>query len=100
GFAIDDRLLAARGAQGKSIGRPHLAEAVVRHPANAARLRAEGCAEASAFLEAYLIEGRPACRPRTAPTIAAAIAAIHDAGGLAIWAHPFWDVAAAPEVLT
>ena len=28
-----------------------------------------------------------------------AIAAIHAAGGVAVWAHPFWDVDAAPAVL-
>ena len=27
------------------------------------------------------------------------IEAIHDAGGVAVWAHPFWDVADAGDVL-
>ena len=53
----------------KSIGRPHLADAVVHHPANAERLRSEGLDERSAFLEAYLIDGKPAFRPRTKPTV-------------------------------
>src|SRR5262249_15322828 len=79
-------------AQGQSIGRPHLADAVVGHPANAERLRAEGLAERSAFLEAYLIDGRPAFRPRTKPAVAESIQTIHEAGGVAVWAHPFWDV--------
>ncbi len=99
GFELDDSVLETRAAQGKSIGRPHLAEAVVVHPANAARLASEGCTEPSAFLEAYLIEGRPAFRPRTAPSVPESIAAIHDAGGLAVWAHPFWDVSDARAVL-
>jgi predicted metal-dependent phosphoesterase TrpH len=99
GFALDDRVLRAREEQGKSIGRPHLAAAVVAHPNNAERLAAEGRADASAFLEAYLIEGRPAFRLRTTPSIAEAVTAIHDAGGVAVWAHPFWDVEHVDEVL-
>jgi len=92
GYELDDSELARRRAKGQSIGRPHLADAVVGHPANAERLRAEGLAERSAFLVAYLIDGRPAFRPRTKPTVAESIQTIHDAGGVAVWAHPFWDV--------
>jgi 3',5'-nucleoside bisphosphate phosphatase len=33
------------------------------------------------------------------PTVAEAIALVHDAGGVAVWAHPFWDVDAAAAVL-
>jgi 3',5'-nucleoside bisphosphate phosphatase len=99
GYELDQSELSRRKAQGKSIGRPHLADAVVRHPANAQRLAAEGLAERSAFLEAYLIDGKPAFRPRTKPTVAESIAVIHDAGGVAVWAHPFWDIDARSEVL-
>jgi len=99
GFELDATVLEGRAAEGKSIGRPHLAQAVVNHPANAERLAGEEVSEPSAFLEAYLAEGRPAFRPREAPDVPAAIQAIHDAGGLAVWAHPFWDVASAEEVL-
>ena len=55
GFEIDESGLRARTEQGKSIGRPHLAQAVVSHPGNADRLAAEQREEASAFLVAYLI---------------------------------------------
>ncbi len=99
GFAVDEDALRKRREQGKSIGRPHVAAAVVGDPANAARLAAEGCAEVSAFLEAYLIEGRPAFRRRRAPSVARAIGTIHDAGGIAVWAHPFFDVAEPRAVL-
>jgi predicted metal-dependent phosphoesterase TrpH len=92
GFEFDGAPLAARAAEGKSIGRPHLAKAVVSHPANARRLEAEGRTDPSAFLEAYLIEGKPAFRSRTIPSVPDSIAAIHAAGGVAIWAHPFWTV--------
>ncbi len=99
GYELDETELASRRAQRKPIGRPHLADAVVRHPANRERLESEGLAERSRFLEAYLIDGRPAFRPRTKPAIAESIETIHGAGGLAVWAHPFWDVKAADEVL-
>src|SRR5439155_19704911 len=51
GFEIDDAALAARRASGDSIGRPHLAQAVAAHPANAGRLRREGLDTPSAVLE-------------------------------------------------
>lgn len=92
GFELDERVLEARSAQGKSIGRPHLAQAVVTHPANQARLATEQRTDPSAFLEGYLIEGRPAFRARQVPTVADAVSTIHDAGGVAVWAHPFWDI--------
>ncbi|MDX6665833.1 MAG: 3,5-nucleoside bisphosphate phosphatase [Solirubrobacteraceae bacterium] len=92
GFEIDDDLLAARRAAGKPIGRPHLAQAVIDHPANAQRLREEGTDDVSPFIVAYLIAGKPGFRGRTMPTVEQAIGVIHDAGGVAIWAHPYWDV--------
>jgi len=99
GYELDDSEIARRKAQGKPIGRPHIADAVVHHPANSQRLHDEGLAERSAFLEAYLIDGKAAFRPRTTPTIAESIESIHNAGGVAIWAHPFWDISDPPEVL-
>ncbi len=99
GYELDDSELERRKAEGKTIGRPHLADAVVRHPGNAERLTSEGLDERSAFLEAYLIDGKPAFKPRTKPTVSESIAAIHDAGGVAVWAHPFWDVKDATDVL-
>jgi hypothetical protein len=99
GFAVDETALDARRAAGKPIGRPHLAQAVVDHPANAIRLNAEGLRTASDVLEAYLIPGAPAFRERTIPTISDAIAVIHAAGGLAVWAHPFFDFDAPQHVL-
>ena len=100
GWAIDHQHLDARTAAGLTIGRPHLAEAVVAHPDNATRLAQEGLENPSAFLVAYLIEGRPAFRERVAPTVTEAIGLIHGAGGVAVWAHPFWDIDAGPEVLS
>src|SRR3712207_7868883 len=33
------------------------------------------------------------------PTVPEAIEAIHDAGGVAIWAHPFWDLEADDQTI-
>jgi 3',5'-nucleoside bisphosphate phosphatase len=90
GFELDEELLRTRAEAGETIGRPHLAQAVVSRPENAERLQAEGRREAGAFLAGYLVPGRPAFRSRLTPSVAEAIAAIHAAGGLAVWAHPFW----------
>ena len=70
-----------------------------KHPDNRARLAREGHADVSSFIGAYLIPGAPAYAGRTRPTVTEAIAWIHDAGGLAVWAHPFWDIAAEADVL-
>jgi len=99
GFELDEREIARRIADGQPIGRPHLAEAVLGSPANAQRLQAEEIDDIGSFIRAYLIEGRPAFRLRQTPTVAEAIDAIHDAGGVAVWAHPFWDVSDPDEVL-
>jgi hypothetical protein len=85
GFELDRTELEARRAAGESVGRPHLAAAV--------RERPEG------FFERYLVAGAPAFVPRNTPSVAEAIAAIHTAGGVAVWAHPFWDVSDSEEVL-
>jgi 3',5'-nucleoside bisphosphate phosphatase len=82
-----------------SIGRPHLAQAAFDHPANRIRLLREEIVNASQLLGAYLVPGAPAFSPRTTPTVAEAIEIIHEAGGVAVWAHPFWDVADPARVL-
>jgi 3',5'-nucleoside bisphosphate phosphatase len=99
GFELDERPFERRVRAGKPIGRPHIAQAVVAHPANAERLAKEGLTEAESFLGAYLVTGRPGFIPRRLPTVAQAIDAIHEAGGVAVWAHPFWDIAEPGDVL-
>ncbi len=99
GFQVEERSLRDRAAAGKSIGRPHIAQAVTSHPANAERLAREGLQDASSFLGAYLTEGRPGFRPREVPAVPDAIDTIHRAGGVAVWAHPFWDIPEAAEVV-
>jgi hypothetical protein len=99
GFRLDDAPLRAREAAGKPIGRPHLADAVIAHPANAARLREEGIDGRSALFGPYLVPGAAAYVARSRPTVAEAIEVIHRAGGVAVWAHPFWDLDAPAEAI-
>lgn len=99
GWSIDDASLRDRERRGLSIGRPHIAGDVLVHPDNAARLRAEGLATATDILVAYLVPGRAGYRTRTTPTVAEAVSAVHDAGGVAVWAHPFWDFSDPEAVL-
>jgi predicted metal-dependent phosphoesterase TrpH len=99
GLELDEAEITQRRAAGQPIGRPHLAAAVLAAPANAARVSEERLEDIGELIRAYLVEGRPAYRLRETPTVPEAIAAIHDAGGVAIWAHPFWDIAEPAGVL-
>jgi predicted metal-dependent phosphoesterase TrpH len=100
GFELDEAEIEQRIKEGKPIGRPHLAAAVLNAPANAERLKEEQIDDIGSLIRGYLIEGKPAFRLRETPTVAEAIEAIHDAGGVAIWAHPFWDIEDDEEVLS
>ncbi len=99
GFELDEQEISARIAAGQPIGRPHLAAAVLAAPANARRLAAEQIDDIGSLIRTYLVEGRPAFALRQTPTANAAVAAIHAAGGVAVWAHPFWDIERPAEVL-
>ena len=85
GFELERGELERRRAAGEPVGRPHLAAAVRDRPDD--------------FFSRFLVQGAPAFVPRTTPTVEEAIAAIHAAGGVAVWAHPFWDVSDPGEVL-
>src|SRR3954447_16496686 len=100
GFELDDAPLRARRDAGKPIGRPHLADAVLAHPGNAQRLRDEGIAGRDELFPPYLVPGAAAYVARSRPTVAQAIEVIHAAGGVAVWAHPFWDVDDPAEALS
>ncbi len=99
GLQLNDGGLAELAAVGRAVGRPHLAAAVLEHPANRERLQAEGIEEIGEAIAAYLSEGRPAYRGRTIPTIEQAISIIHAAGGVAVWAHPFRNSSDPEQVL-
>lgn len=100
GLELADDALEQRRAAGAPLGRPHLADALLRHPANADRLAEEGATELGALFERYLVPGALAYVARSRPTVAEAIDVIHRAGGVAIWAHPFWDLDDAAETLS
>jgi len=67
----------------ESPGRPHLAQALEPQLPELDR---------DAIFATYLVPGTPTYVPRTRPTVAEAIEVIHAAGGVAVWAHPFWDL--------
>ncbi len=99
GFAVDRTVLAERKAAGLPIGRPHIADAVLQHPENHERLQAEGTTTKNTFFPEYIVPGAKAFVQRTRPSVYEAIDAIHAAGGVAIWAHPFWDLDDPHEVV-
>jgi predicted metal-dependent phosphoesterase TrpH len=69
-----------------SIGRPHIARA------------AGATGDLGPFFEEYLVPGAKAFVPRRWPTAEQAIALIREAGGIAVIAHPYWDISAPLEV--
>jgi predicted metal-dependent phosphoesterase TrpH len=69
-----------------SIGRPHIARA------------AGAGGDLGPFFEEYLVPGAKAFVPRRWPTAAEAIELIHAAGGVAVIAHPYWDISEPNEV--
>jgi predicted metal-dependent phosphoesterase TrpH len=79
GLTLEDAIREAGDAL--SIGRPHIARAAGAAPA-----------EMGAFFEEYLVPGAKAFVPRRWPTAGEAVALIQGAGGVAVVAHPYWDV--------
>ncbi|MFI5027706.1 MAG: PHP domain-containing protein [Solirubrobacterales bacterium] len=69
-----------------SIGRPHIARA------------AGASGDLGPFFEEYLVPGAKAFVPRRWPTAEQAIELIHEAGGAAVIAHPYWDIYEPGEV--
>ena len=63
-----------------SIGRPHIARA------------AGATGDLGPFFEEYLVPGAKAFVPRSWPTAEQAIDLIRESGGVAVVAHPYWDI--------
>ena len=83
-LTLDDAIREAGAAD--SIGRPHIAKA------------AGATGDLGPFFEEYLVPGAKAFVPRRWPDAAAAIKLIRGAGGLAVIAHPYWDISEPSEV--
>jgi 3',5'-nucleoside bisphosphate phosphatase len=80
GFELDDAPLIARREAGKPIGRPHLADAVLVHPANAQRLKDEGIDGRDALFPPYLVPGAAAWDVDDQTEALATLRAFVDAG--------------------
>jgi predicted metal-dependent phosphoesterase TrpH len=70
----------AEAGAADAIGRPHIARAAGAGP------------DLGPFFEEYLVPGAKAFVPRRWPSAEQAVELIHDAGGVAVVAHPYWDV--------
>jgi 3',5'-nucleoside bisphosphate phosphatase len=70
----------AQAGAADAIGRPHIAKAAGAGP------------DLGPFFEEYLVPGAKAFVARKWPTADHAVELIHDAGGAAVIAHPYWDV--------
>ncbi len=100
GFVVGTDEIAARRREDKAIGRPHLASAVLDDPANAELLAEKGVTGMDSFFRAFLVPGGLAYQPRERPTVEEAIDLIHLVGGVAVWAHPFWEISNPNATLT
>src|SRR3954451_320412 len=71
----------AQAGDASSVVRPHIAQAAGVQP--------DGM---SAFFEEWLVPGAKAFVSRRWPSASEAVEIIHSAGGVAVLAHPFWDM--------
>ena len=90
GWSIDLEFLRLVEAEGGAVGRPHLAEALLRDPENAQRIAECGFRNVGDVIEALISRGKEGFVAREYPTVEEAITWVHDAGGLAVYAHPMF----------
>jgi predicted metal-dependent phosphoesterase TrpH len=88
GLGVDVRFedAVAQAGAADSIGRPHIARAAGAGP------------DLGPFFEEYLVPGAKAFVARRWPSAEEAVGLIHGAGGVAVVAHPYWDVSAPEQV--
>ena len=65
---------------------------MLAHPATPSGCAREGIDGKNELFPPYLVPGAAAYVARSRPTVEEAIEVIHAAGGVAVWAHPFWDI--------
>lgn len=80
GVEVDFEDALAQAGAADAIGRPHIAKAAGAGP------------DLGPFFEEYLVPGAKAFVSREWPSAEQAVELIHDAGGVAVVAHPYWDV--------
>ena len=80
GVAVRFEDALAQAGAADSIGRPHIARAAGAGP------------DLGPFFEEYLVPGAKAFVARKWPSAEEAVELIHQAGGVAVVAHPYWDV--------
>jgi len=86
GVEVDFDDAVAEAGTAESIGRPHIARAAGAGP------------DLGPFFEEYLVPGAKAFVPRRWPSAEDAVELLHTAGGLAVIAHPYWDVSRSGQV--
>jgi 3',5'-nucleoside bisphosphate phosphatase len=89
GFHLTLEDAIAEAGDALSVGRPHIARAAGAKPE-----------QIGTFFKQYLVPGAKAFVPRTWPSADEAAELIHDAGGVAVVAHPYWDVKDPERVAT
>ena len=86
GVEVSFEAAVAEAGAADSIGRPHIARAAGAGP------------DLGPFFEEYLVPGAKAFVPRRWPSAEEAVELIHAAGGVAVVAHPYWDVSEPSQV--
>ena len=80
GVPVTEEQVLAEVGQSPSVGRPHIADAMVK---------AGHVADRTEAFDRFLADGGPAHVPRYAIAVERGIALVHDAGGVAVIAHPW-----------
>lgn len=90
GWSIDLEFLRLVEAEGGTVGRPHLAEALLRDPENTQRIAEAGFRNVGDVISELISRGKEGFVSREHPTVEEAIGWVHDAGGVAVYAHPLF----------
>jgi len=93
GFFLDEKALQKKSVN-TTIGKPHIVLALLDEEKNKSRLKKEfgDCITVGNVIHAYLNYGKPAYVPKVKLAVADAITNIHKIGGLAVLAHPGFDI--------
>jgi len=90
GWQVNHAFLDEVEASGATVGRPHVAQALLSDPENTQRLAELDLTTTGQVIHEMLQRGKEAFVPRDHPTVEEAIGWVHDAGGVAVYAHPLF----------